>query len=179
MKLNTHYIFSAGLISLILTLVGKISFSDILLISLFVSFLGNTLIDRVGHEWVMTKYGEIPRRTPLTHTVPRSIAWGFVTVLPFIILIFLLHYNYIRISVDFNYTKYVFPLIISGIIVGPSHMFLDVFTENGIYVKKDGKWKRFALAHFRYDDPLVNGSAVVVGLLMLFLALKLAHLAIF
>jgi hypothetical protein len=42
-------------------------------------------------------------------------------------------------------------------------MLLDVFTERGIYVKRNGKWKRFALAHFSYDNPAVNGVAVLMG----------------
>ncbi|MEJ2775809.1 hypothetical protein WIW90_06225 [Sulfolobaceae archaeon RB850M] len=31
---------------------------------------------------------------------------------------------------------------------GPSHMLLDVFTERGKYVRKNGGWRRVALAHF-------------------------------
>lgn len=180
MKLNTHYVFSAGLISLVLTLFfGKIPFFDILIMSFFISFIGNNLIDRIGHEWVMTKYGEIPKRTPLTHTIPRSIIWGLLTVMPFIVLILLFHYDYIKIPMQFNYMQFLLPLIISGIIVGPSHMLLDIFTEAGIYVKKNGKWERVALAHLRFNDPLGNGFAMAIGLLMLFIALNLAHLSLF
>jgi len=179
MRLNTHYIFSAGLISLILTLLDKITFFDILVISFFVSFVGNNLIDRIGHEWVMSKYGDIPRRTPLTHTIPRSIIWGLLTVMPFILLIFLFHYGYLKIPFQYNFMKFVLPLILAGIIVGPSHMFLDIFTEAGIYIKKNGKWQRVAFAHLRFNDPLGNGLAMIVGLLMLFLALNFAHLSLF
>jgi hypothetical protein len=41
-------------------------------------------------------------------------------------------------------------------------MLLDVFTERGIYVKRNGKWKRFALA-LSYDNPLANSSAILLG----------------
>ncbi|MCY0850482.1 MAG: hypothetical protein OWQ55_07020, partial [Sulfuracidifex metallicus] len=49
------------------------------------------------------------------------------------------------------------------------HMFLDMFTEAGVYVRRRGKWKRYALAHFRYNNPLVNGLAALAGIFMLFL----------
>ncbi|WP_218185293.1 hypothetical protein [Sulfuracidifex metallicus] len=51
----------------------------------------------------------------------------------------------------------------ASVLVGPSHMFLDMFTEAGVYVKKGGKWRRYALAHFRYNNPLVNGLAALAG----------------
>jgi len=56
---------------------------------------------------------------------------------------------------------------------GPSHMLLDAFTERGIYVKRNGKWRRVALAHFSYDNPAVNGLAILLGILMLFAATQL------
>ncbi|WCM36567.1 hypothetical protein GO599_03000 [Sulfolobus islandicus] len=52
-------------------------------------------------------------------------------------------------------------------------MLLDVFTERGIYVKRNGKWKRFALAHFSYDNPAVSGMAILLGVIMLFAAMEL------
>ena len=61
-------------------------------------------------------------------------------------------------------------LTLVSLLNGPSHMLLDVFTERGIYVKRNGKWKRFALAHFSYNNPAVNGLAILLGILMLFAA---------
>lgn len=166
MKLRTHYIFSAGLISLVLSLIFRINFLDNITISLLVSILGNTVIDRLGHREITTRFGEIPVRTPLTHTIPRSVAWGLVSTLPLLaILLYLTHYYYLQ-----WYTTFFISILISGILVGPSHMLLDAFTEKGIYVKKNGKWRRFALAHFRYDSPLVNGLAILVGAIMLYLS---------
>jgi hypothetical protein len=52
-------------------------------------------------------------------------------------------------------------------------MILDVFTEKGIYVKKNGVWTRFALAHYKYNDPLANGLAMFVGLVLGAIALML------
>ena len=62
-------------------------------------------------------------------------------------------------------------LTLVSLLNGPSHMLLDVFTERGIYVKRNGKWKRFALAHFSYDNPIVNGLAILLGVIMLFAAI--------
>ncbi|WP_231961145.1 DUF1286 domain-containing protein [Saccharolobus sp. A20] len=63
---------------------------------------------------------------------------GVLSIIPIIVLLFLSD----RLSLKLY-------LIINGIIVGPSHMLLDLFTERGIYVKKNGKWKRFALSHYK------------------------------
>jgi len=41
-------------------------------------------------------------------------------------------------------------------------MLLDIFTEKGIYHKVNGKWRRIALAHFSYDNPIVNGLAILL-----------------
>ena len=165
MKLNTHYMFSTGLLTLVNTLLIH-GFYVSLVLAGFVSVLGNTLIDRLGHEMIWAKNEYIPRRTPLTHTLPRSVAWGIVSALPVIALVYYVypHYYFIRDSTA---------LLVDGLLVGPSHMLLDVFTEKGIYVKKNGKWKRFALAHFRYDDPGVNGLASAAGVLLLLAALSL------
>ena len=42
-------------------------------------------------------------------------------------------------------------LTLVSLLNGSSHMLLDVFTERGIYVKRNGKRRRVALAHFSYE----------------------------
>ena len=162
MKLKTHYLFSAGLLTLANSIFDHGFYSSLLVAGL-VSVLGNTLIDKLGHEMVSFRGEYIPRRTPLTHTVPRSILWGLVSVLPVAALAYYVYpyYYFVRVSMM---------LVLDGILVGPSHMLLDAFTEKGIYVKRNGKWQRFALAHFRYNDPAANGLAGLAGIVMLFLA---------
>jgi hypothetical protein len=54
-------------------------------------------------------------------------------------------------------------------------MLLDIFTERGIYVKRGGRWRRFALAHFSYDNPVINGTAILAGALLLYLALSFSN----
>lgn len=173
MKLKTHYIFSTGLISLVITLLFKMSFYDDFIISFLVSFLGNTIIDRLGHKEIVTRFGELPARTPLTHTFPRSIIWGLISTLP--LFFYYYSYDHYHYGLYFLFNVYTLALLIAGIIVGPSHMLLDVFTEKGIYVKKNGRWTRFALAHYRYNNPFVNGLAIVIGAIMLYLAYLLYY----
>ena len=165
MKLKTHYAFSTGLLALIDSAFYHNIFAMLVFIGVL-SILANALIDKIGHEMVTTKNGyTFPRRTPLTHTIPRSILWGFLVTIPFIALFY-----YVLPFTTF--TKYLGLLVLDGIIVGPSHMLLDVFTEKGIYVKRDGKWQRFALAHFRYNDPIANGLAGLLGVIMIFIAIS-------
>ena len=164
MKLRTHYVFSTGLLTLVDTLF--INFYYSLVLSAYGAVIANTLIDKLGHREVLTRRGYVPARTPLTHTLYRSIAWGLISIIPFLLLLLLL-------------TKtryyYIIPLAIDGIIVGPSHMLLDAFTERGVYVKRKGKWVRFALAHYKYDNPTVNSLAILAGFLLLLIAYYIAH----
>ncbi|AWS00704.1 DUF1286 domain-containing protein [Metallosphaera hakonensis] len=148
MKLVTHYVFTTGILTIMAT--PFLGFYSGLIFSFIISWVSNTLIDRLGHE---TRGGYI-RRTPRTHTLFRSIPWGLIPAVPIAIL-----------GGDL-------PIMVLGVIAGPSHMLLDVFTERGIYVKRCGKWKRLALAHFSYNNPLVNGIAIVIGALLLYLALQ-------
>jgi hypothetical protein len=128
-----------------------------------VSAVANTLIDKLGHEMVNVNGKFIPRRTPLTHTWFRSVLWGFGLSVPiFMILPPVYHY--------YQLWNPIILMIVYGLSVGPSHMLLDVFTEKGIYVKKDGKWVRFALAHFKYNDPFINTLAIITGILLLLLS---------
>jgi membrane-bound metal-dependent hydrolase YbcI (DUF457 family) len=153
MRLITHYVFSTGLLTLLSSFF--LNFYTAFFLSSIIAVLGNSLIDRLGH----TRRGLIPVRTPLTHTLPRSAVWGFI---PALVLTLLYYYVYPSKELVF--------LTLVSLLNGPSHMLLDVFTERGIYVKRNGKWKRFALAHFSYDNPAVNGLAILLGILMLFAA---------
>ena len=155
MKLVTHYVFSTGLLTLLSSFF--LNFYTAFFLSSIIAVLGNSLIDRLGHKEIQTRRGLIPVRTPLTHTLPRSVLWGW---LPSLILIPLNSYEVIIIS-------------LIALLNGPSHMLLDVFTERGIYVKRNGKWRRVALAHFSYDNPAVNGLAILLGILMLFASTQL------
>ena len=152
MKLRTHYVFSFGLLFLIDSLITNTPFYYLLILTGVISVVANNVIDSLGHE-VKGKY---IARIPRTHTVPRSIGWGLLTTLPIAVMLY------------YFYPKLLYVTILDGLIVGPSHTLLDVFTEKGIYHKVNGRWRRFALAHFSYNDPFVNGLATFLGFIMLF-----------
>jgi hypothetical protein len=164
MLIKTHIIFSAGLLLFLTALITH----DPVTVSVYtftVSAVANVLIDKLGHEMVNVNGKSIPRRTPLTHTWFRSVLWGTLVsillsplLLPLTVNIY--HYGNPRLL------DIVTTVLVHGLIVGPSHMVLDVFTERGIYVKKDGKWVRFALAHFRYNNPYVNSLATFIGAIL-------------
>ncbi|MUN30070.1 DUF1286 domain-containing protein [Sulfolobus metallicus DSM 6482 = JCM 9184] len=108
------------------------------------------------------RIGKYISRTPRTHTLPRSIGRGLLTSVPIIFALYFLFYSHT-----------VLIIILDGVMVGPSNMLLDVFTERGIYHKVNGRWRRFALANFSYDNPIVNGLAILLGVIMLFAATQL------
>jgi len=156
MKLRTHYVFSLGLLSLFDSVLLSDSL-EIIIIAGVISVITNNVIDSLGHE-IKGKYIS---RTPVTHTIPRSIGWGLLTSAPIALALrFLLHSPIGLILVTAT----------DGAVAGLSHMLLDIFTEKGIFHKVDGRWKRIALAHFSYDNPFVNGLATLLGILMLFVA---------
>jgi len=156
MKLRTHYVFSLGLLFLVDSLIVDSSFY-LLILTGIISVVANNVIDFLGHE-IKGKY---IARTPRTHTLPRSIGWGLLVTLPIAVILYYLYPDYYLL----------YAIVLDGLIVGLSHMLLDIFTERGIYHKVDGKWKRIALAHFSYDNPIVNGLAILLGVIMLFAAI--------
>jgi hypothetical protein len=158
MELRTHYVFSLGLLFLIDSLIIDTSLY-LLILTGIISVVGNNIIDSLGHE---TK-GKYITRTPRTHTLSRSILWGLVVTIPLAIILYYFYPDYYLVSI----------IVLDGVIVGLSHMLLDIFTERGIYHKVNGKWKRIALAHFSYNNPFVNGLAIILGILMLFEAIEL------
>jgi len=158
MKLRTHYVFSLGLLFLVDSLIVGSSLY-LLILTGIISVVANNIIDFLGHE---TK-GKYIARTPRSHTLPRSIGWGLLVTIPIGITFYYLYPDYYLVVT----------IVLDGVIVGLSHMLLDIFTERGIYHKVNGKWKRIALAHFSYNNPFVNGLAILVGILMLFEAIEL------
>ena len=190
MKLKTHAIFSTGLLTLINSLFTN--FYSSLILAAIISIIANSLIDKLGHNEegsdskeeycrIICRIYRSPHnkvdkednkdekmyRSPRTHTVYTSIAWGIVSAIISLALVKLTQSTY-----EYNYYHLIPLMIIDGIIVGPSHMFLDAFTEAGIFVKKNGKWKRAAIAHFKYDNPVLNGLAILAGIIMLIISAK-------
>ncbi len=157
MKLTTHYIFSTGIITAID--VYFTAFYKAFLIALAISLLANAIIDKFGHKRRYTKYGKIPVRTPVTHTFSRSILWGLfasmIMIIPF----------YME-----SYISIIGIIMLSGLVVGPTHMFLDSFTGAGIFIKKRNRWKRLSILHLKYNNKVANGIAVFSGIALLLIS---------
>jgi hypothetical protein len=67
------------------------------------------------------------------------VVWSFLSALGLSLL-----YYYVYEYAD---EELLFLALVSSL-NGPSHMLMDVFTERGKYVRKNGRWRRVALAHF-------------------------------
>ncbi|MFG1389691.1 DUF1286 domain-containing protein [Acidiplasma aeolicum] len=157
MKLMVHYIFSTGILSLINSYFT--GFFRGFSIAVIMSFLGNTVIDHFGHKRKITKYGLIPVRSPSTHSFENSIIIG-LSISFFIILIMYIFNNLVPITIT----------VISGILVGPSHLFLDAFTQGGIYIKSKKHWRRFAIAHLRYNNKIINATTAFFGIFLIIIS---------
>ncbi|AAT42682.1 DUF1286 domain-containing protein [Picrophilus oshimae] len=163
MKLTSHYVFTAG----ILTFINAhfMPFFRAFSLSVIISFISNFIIDSLGHSH--SKNNKINARTPLTHTFERSMAWGSFS--SFIIMALAI------LNSNIN-KQFLIMCIVSGIISGPSHMLLDLFTEKGIYIKKNKKWVRFAVMHLRYNNKTANAIAIITGIIMIIISYKMMFL---
>jgi len=143
-KLITHYIFAIGLVAFI--------FPTYLPSALVLGFLVSFLMDHAGHE----RKGLTIRRTWVTHSVFTGSALGTV-------LGILLAFGFEYVNLPFSFVIFA----LQGFVSALSHLFLDAITEGGIFVFK----KRFALAHFRYDDLFVNTGFALLGIFLFVLSL--------
>ena len=178
MKTKTHNLFSIG----VLTAIGYLFTTPVasFISAGILSIIGNTVIDTLGHKKKKVYLPEdnknhsglfsfarknkkkkevvIPVRTYKTHSLLRATIWG---LLPAIFLtLAMLHLPRNRfLPGGFQYW-----ILIQGLFVGPLHLLLDMPTEEGIFVKDKGRFKRFALAHIKYDDLFWNTVFQLVGL---------------
>jgi len=109
-------------------------------------------MDNLGHE----RKGYGTRRTWVTHSIFTASALGIVLG---ILLVF-----------GFQYAKLPFSFVVfalQGFVSALSHLFLDSITEGGIFILT----KRFALAHFRYDNPFLNTGFALLGIFLLALSI--------
>ena len=166
MKLATHYIFTIGLVALaaraipIWTYMGGLG--AMLAVAVWLGLATNYVIDKGGHE---VRNG-VRRRTAATHSLPGALGIGAaVGVVPALILLLLIESGSgtsVGISLG---AAAALALIMAGLgaIAGLSHLFLDALTEGGIYYHGH----RWALAHWRYDNPGANALFALLGLLAL------------
>ena len=158
MLLKTHDIFTAGVLSLVGSLFIKNPAFDIS-VAIVLSLVGNHVIDIYGHE---TGKDGIPERTYHTHSKLRATIYGFIpAVIVYVFFQHLRHINGNNLPVPQSLTF----ILIQGLLVGPSHLFLDSLTEGGVFVKRNGSWQRQSIANFKYDNLFVNLTASLTGIL--------------
>ena len=170
MKIKTHNIFTIG----ILTALGSFFTTPVFsfLFASFIAIISNQLIDALGHE--KNKSG-VPVRTPLTHTLFRSILWGLIPAL-IALLFFHILLKHTQIFKNINAINVTVLIFLQGILSGPLHLALDYITEGGVFIKKNGKYKRTALAHIKYNDPVWNILFQFIGVLLVVLTVYFKYL---
>jgi hypothetical protein len=175
-KLVTHYTFSIGLIVLIASifLYPGVRKSDDFITVIWLGYFVNLFVDRIGHRLQLTKYGEIPVRTALSHSVTTAPVWGFlvgavsgvgVYIGSVYVRSFFSSLNGVSVPVLIGFGVWSGAM---GVIVAYSHLFADSLTMAGIFVRGH----RWALAHLRYDNPLLNIGFIGLGVLMFYIGLN-------
>ncbi len=159
MKLKTHNIFTIG----ILTALGSIFTNPIasLISASLLSLIANQIIDTLGHKTNAQGY---PVRTPLTHTITRSVFWGLIPA----VILFLLFGSLDKLPALHLNGEQPYWILLQGIFAGPLHMVLDAITEGGIFVKTKGRFKRYALAHIKYNNLFWNMFFQLLGIGLIF-----------
>ena len=141
MLLKTHVIFGVAVGFLAMRLGAPPAAS--LAVAAVLSALINPAMDYLGHE--------SGRRVPRTHEPMHAAALGAA----------------VGAAAGLALGLHVAYCALAGAAVSLSHLLLDAFTEHGIYVRRGGRYRRFALAHLRYNDPAANGLAAAISLLVL------------
>ena len=152
MLLRTHVIFTAA----VLALLGAALSSPLLAwCGVPISFLANYIIDGFGHtrrRWGRRLYVS---RTPLTHTPTHSAVAGALAAIPVAAALYF-----------YSYPSLAPAAVALGAVAGLSHVFLDAFTEAGIFVKRGGTYRRAAIAHLTYNNAAANTSISILSLLV-------------
>jgi len=157
LRSTTHNLFSAGLILYVVSYSGYPPLITVLLMVVATVFT-NFLIDKVGH----TREDGVPRRTWVTHSVVTAPLWGAaawaLTIIVPAALVGVFPPGLVLLAL--------FSAL--GAVAGWSHLFLDSLTEGGIFAPGGKRW---ALAHFSYDNRSLNLGLSALGLTLLFVAL--------
>jgi hypothetical protein len=154
LKAVTHLAFSVGVG---VFLVCRIEGPTLLYLALtaWLAFATNEAIDMLGHF----SRGGTPVRSFWTHSVFTAPLWG--------ILVALATVYFLDRVIGFGMPALQALLLYAlSVIIAYSHLLLDALTEGGIFLGK----RRVALAHFRYNNPIVNGAFAALGVLLVIAA---------
>jgi len=123
--------------------------------TLWLSLSVNYAIDALGHS----NAGN-PTRTRLTHSVFTAPLFGALVAS-------VSTYVYLQ-ALAFRLQFLVLGLwTAAGVLIALGHLFLDSLTQAGVY-----RWRgRIAIAHFKYDNPILNIGFTLAGLGLIILAI--------
>jgi hypothetical protein len=145
----THNTFSLGLSFFIARHAGLSLFTSII-IAVWLAFAVNWVIDTLGHT---TRSGR-PVRSIMTHSIFLAPVWGGLIGYTSFVLV------NAALQFAFGWVLAVFSTLL-GVLIALLHLFLDAMTEGGVF------WRlhRVAIAHARHNNPILNGTFVLLGLL--------------
>jgi hypothetical protein len=154
LKAITHLLFSAGVGVFLLCRIDGPS-PLYLVLTVWLAFATNEVIDVLGH---FTR-GGIPVRTFWTHSIFTAPVWGVVVAIG---TVYILN-GIIGIGISSSQALFLYGL---GVVLAYSHLLLDAITEGGVFLGR----RRIALAHLRYNNPILNGAFAALGVLLVFTA---------
>lgn len=147
MKEVTHYLFSIGFLLYLLSLFHALNVGSAI-VTVWLSVSVNWAVDMFGHF----RWSDLPVRSPLTHSIFTAPLWGGV--------IGVISFEFVRHIVqpmaDWGGSPF---WIVIGATVALTHLFLDSLTQAGVYSVTG----RIALAHFSYNNLLLNIAFSLVG----------------
>ncbi len=153
MKAVTHDVFSLGLGLFLVYHVERSPGAFFLVLIFWLAFATNSIIDVLGHA---ERSGR-PVRSIWTHSVLTAPIWGAASALASAYLIDIIFSQTMTAPQTFFAAGL-------GIMFAYSHLLLDALTEGGVYLAR----RRVALAHLRYDNPILNGAFAALGVLLVF-----------
>jgi hypothetical protein len=155
LKAVTHDVFSLGIGLYLLSRLQQPSILLYLVLVFWLAFATNELIDVMGH---VSKGGR-PVRSFWTHSVFTAPAWGISVAVAS---------AYVIDAIAGQALTAPEALLAAGlgVVFACSHLLLDSLTEGGVYLGR----RRVALAHFRYDNVILNGAFTGLGVLLVFAA---------
>ena len=151
MKAVTHYLFSTGVSLGLLSIARSMDFGTIVM-ALWLSLSINYFIDLLGH----ISRGGTPTRTWLTHSVVTGPLWG--GSIAAVSLTALSRAS--GLGLPWGTMGF---WIAMGVLISGEHLFLDSLTQAGIYRLRT----RIAIAHFRYDNVVLNLGFALLGVFLI------------
>jgi Protein of unknown function (DUF1286) len=155
LKAITHLLFSVGLgLSLLYRVEGPTPLY--LALTVWLAFATNQVIDVLGHF----NKGGMPARSFWTHSVFTAPLWGIAVAL---VTVYFLD-RIVGLGMPASQAVLLYAL---GVVIAYSHLLLDALTEGGVFLGR----RRVALAHFRYNNPVLNAAFAALGVLLVFAVL--------